>query len=64
MDKQIANFMYICRYLDRLSLTRAPVVHLNFRARSTFLVPGCTVPCSMDRTIRCNKVDAVRPYAS
>ena len=42
----------------------AAVVHLNFRAGSTFPVPGCTVPSSMDRTSRCNKVDAVRLYAS
>ena len=38
--------------------------HLNFRARSTFPVPDCTVPNSMDRTIRCDKVDSVRLYAS
>ena len=43
---------------------RAAVVHLNFQAGSTFPVPVCTVPSSMDRTIRCNKVDAVRLYAS
>ena len=39
-------------------------VHLNFRAGSTFPFPVCTVPSSMDRTSRCNKVDAVRLYAS
>ena len=44
--------------------TRAAVVHLNFRAGSTFPVPVCTVPSSMDRTSRCSKVDAVRLYAS
>ena len=38
--------------------------HLNFRAGSTFPVPVCTVPSSMDRTSRCNKVDAVRFCAS
>ena len=43
---------------------RAAVVHLNFRAGSTFPVPVCTVPSSMDRTSRCNKVDVVRLYAS
>ena len=43
---------------------RAAVVHLNFRAGSTFPVPVCTVPSSMDRTSLCNKVDAVRLYAS
>ena len=43
------------------------VIHLNFRAGSTFPVPVCTVPSSMIRTSRCNKVDgldAVRLYAS
>ena len=40
------------------------VVHSNFRAGSTFPVPVCTVPSSMDRTSRCNKVDAVRLSAS
>ena len=43
---------------------RAAVVNLNFRAGSTFPVAVCTVPSSMDRTSRCNKVDAVRLYAS
>ena len=45
-------------------ITRAAVVHLNFRAGSTFLVPVCTVPSSMDRTSRYNKVGTVRLYAS
>ena len=43
---------------------RADVVHLNLLAGSTFPIPVCTVPSSMDRTSRCNKVDAVRLYAS
>ena len=38
--------------------------HLHFRAGSTFSVPVWTVPSSLDRTSRCNKVDAVRLYAS
>ena len=42
----------------------AAVVHLNFRAGSTFPVQACTVPSSKDRTSRCSKVDAVRLYAS
>jgi len=42
----------------------AAVVHLNFRAGSTFPVPVCTVLSSMDRTSRWNKVDAVRLNAS
>ena len=46
-----------------LSSSRAAVVHFNFRAGSTFPVPVCTVPSSMDRTSRCNKVDVVRLYA-
>ena len=45
-------------------MLRAAVVHLNFRAGSTFPIPVCTVPSSMDRTSRCNKIDAVRLYAS
>ena len=32
----------------------AAVVHLNFRAGSTFPVQVCTVPSSTDRTSRCN----------
>ena len=46
-----------------VNLARAAVVHLNFRAGSTFPVPVCTVPSSMDWTSRCNKDDAVRVYA-
>ena len=38
--------------------------NLNFRAGSTFPFQVCTVRSSMDRTSRCNKVDAVRLYAS
>ena len=45
-------------------LARAAVVHLNFRAGSIFPVPVCTVHSSIDRTSRCNKVEAVRLYAS
>ena len=45
-------------------LSRAAVVHLNFRAGSTFSVPVCTVISSMDRTSRCNKVDSVRLFSS
>jgi len=40
------------------------VVHLNFRAGSTFPVLVCTIPSSMDRTSQCNKVNAVKLYAS
>ena len=50
---------------------RAAVVHLNFRAGSTFPVPVCTVSPdfrllkqTLNRTSRCNKVDAIRLYAS
>ena len=43
---------------------RAAVVHLNFWAGSTFPPAVFTIPSSMDRTSRCNKVDAVRLYAS
>jgi len=45
-------------------VARAAVVYLNFRARLNFPVPVCTVPSSMDRTSRSNKVDAFRYYAS
>ena len=44
--------------------SQAAVVHLNFRAMSTVPVPVFTVPSSMNRTSRCNKVDAVRLFAS
>ena len=37
---------------------------MNLRAGSTIPVPVFTVPSSMDKTNRCNKVDAVRHYAS
>ena len=57
------NIILINGYLSGY-ITRAAVVHLNFRAGSTFPVPVCTVPSSMDRTSWCNKVDAVRLYAS
>jgi len=49
--------------LEFMLTARTAVVHLNFRARSTFPAAVCTVPSSMDRTSRCNKVDAVRLYA-
>ena len=52
-----------CKMYPTLLVTGA-VVHLNFRAGSIFPVPVCTVPSSMDRTRRCNKVDAVRLYTS
>ena len=48
---------------DAEGQARAAVVHLNFRAVSTFLVPVYTVASSMDRTSRCNKVGMVRLYA-
>ena len=52
-----------CWNKDRTIKSWAAVVHLNFRAGSTFPVPVCTVPSSMDRTSRCNKVDALKRYA-
>ena len=36
----------------------------NYRAGLTFPVLVCTVPSFMDRTSRCNKVDAVQLYTS
>ena len=42
--------------LIRTKLSRAAVVHVNFRAGSTFVIQVCTVPSSMDRTSLCNKV--------
>ena len=58
--------MFLVSFCIKLpqTLLRATVVHLNFRAGSPFPVPVCTVPSSMDRTSRCNKVDEVRLYAS
>ena len=47
-------------------MSRAAVVHLNFRAGSTFPVPVCTespghwLNNAINRMSRCNKVDAVR----
>ena len=52
---------------EKEQLARAAVVHLNFRAESTFPVPVCTVSTghclkkqTLNRTSRCNKVDADR----
>ena len=42
-----------------LYIIHVAIVHLNFRPRSTIPVTVCTVPSSLDRTSRCNKVDAV-----
>ena len=53
--------------LDFCIRARAAVVHLNLRAGSTFPVPVCTVSPGLwvnNMTSRCNKVDAVRLYAS
>ena len=55
-----------------LSSTFTGNKHCTTGSRSTFELPSwvnlsgpvCTVPSSMDRTSRCNKVDAVRLYAS
>ena len=58
------NLSRILQYSSFKTRTRAAVVHLNFQAGSTFPDPVCTVPSSMDRTSRCNKVDEVRLYSS
>ena len=58
----IANFIF--QFVPFSLSSRAAVLHLNLRAGSTFPFPVCTVSSSMDRTCRCNKVDAVRLYAS
>ena len=42
------------------SIRRADVENLNFRGGSTFLVPVCTVPSSMDRTKK--YIDQEPPY--
>ena len=54
----------------KVNSSRAAVVHFNFRAESTFPVLNCTEPHghglikqTINRTSRCNKVDAVRLYA-
>ena len=46
---------------EPLNQRGAAVVHLNFRAGSTFLVPVCTVSPGywVNRTSRWNKVDVV-----
>ena len=64
--ESVSTFLYFLCQLCTLyrDCRRAAVVHLNFRAGSTFPIPVCTVPSSMDRTSRYNKVDAVRLYAS
>ena len=53
-------------------ITGSRIVHLNFRAGTTFPVPVCTVPHGLwvnkadnqQLTSRFNKVDAVRLFAS
>ena len=70
INKDILIWKYIifsCRFYVkgikaacRMQRPRAAVVHLNFRAGSTFLVPVCTVPSSMERTSQSNMVDTVR----
>ena len=58
----IDQYLVILNCVNYWSL--AAVVHLKFRSESTFPVPFCIVPSSMDKTKRCNKVDAIRLYAS
>ena len=55
--------MFISSWYKVNTFSRPAVVHLNFRAGSTFPVP-VVLYSSMDRTSRCNKVDTVRLYAS
>jgi len=62
--KKIINTKFLHMINSFFFTAWAAVVYLNFRARSTFLVAVFTVPSSMARTSRCNKVDAVRLYAS
>ena len=50
--------------MSLLSSSIDSVLHLNFRVGSTFPVPVCTVPSSMNRPSRCNKVDSVRLHTS
>ena len=65
-------FMFIYLVHTAVSISWAAIVHLNFRVGSTFPVPVCTVPHGLwvnkadniNRTNRCNKVDAVRLYTS
>ena len=57
LKEEIKSFN-ILHTLYLAASTRAAVVHLNFGAGSTFPFPVFTVPSSMDRTSRCNKVDA------
>ena len=64
-NSSLNSHVYWDTLYDKLmAFPRVAVVHLNFRAGSTFPVPVCTVTSSMDRTSRCNKVDTVRLYAS
>ena len=64
--KKLLSFIFSPEFVISI-LTRVAVVHLNFRAWSTFPVLVCIVTSSMDRTYRtsrCNKVDAVRLHSS
>ena len=58
------SFLFVDKRKVQDGIAWATVVHLNFRARSTFPIRVCTVPSSMDRTSLCNKIDAVRLYAA
>ena len=77
-------FMYLQKEIDSLPktsyflilifarITGSRIVHLNFRAETTFPVPVCTVPHGLwvnkadnqQLTSRFNKVDTVRLFAS
>ena len=64
--KKLLSFIFSPEFVISI-LTRVAVVHLNFRAWSTFPVPVCTVPPghwvnkqTLIRTSRCNKADTVR----
>ena len=69
-DQVCIRYAWFCSSKLFTFNSRAPVVHLNFRAVSTFPVLVCTVPHGHwvnkadNRTSRCNKVDVVRLYAS
>ena len=64
LNKTTLNFAKTIKIFKSIFFRKArtAVLHFNFRAGSTFSVPVCTVPSSMDRTSGCNKVRMYDSY--
>ena len=61
----VSRFKLFCLNLKKtLTVVTGSRSTFEFPSRVNLSVPSCTVPSSMDMTSRCNKVDAVRLFAS